>query len=190
MKIYIAASWKHCHAVEMLTGLLRERGHEVLSFVENNHGEQAAHLAQNADGSPIPFEEWVWSDRGERSFDYDTAGAATSDLTVYIGPSGMDAAAEVGIAWANGKTVIGLAGKGEQFGLMRRMVVWAKTYREVLDMIGPALPSPEAVASLSVPRSDASQYSTSLNSPPAERSDAMSPDQAAAVSGEGRDGDA
>jgi hypothetical protein len=34
MKIYIAASWKHQHAVEMLTVLLRERNHEVLSFVE------------------------------------------------------------------------------------------------------------------------------------------------------------
>lgn len=38
-KIYIAASWKHEHAVEMLTALLRQKGHEVLSFVENNHGE-------------------------------------------------------------------------------------------------------------------------------------------------------
>jgi hypothetical protein len=49
MKIYIASSWKNQHAVEMLTALLRDRGHEVLSFVENNHGEQVGHLATAAD---------------------------------------------------------------------------------------------------------------------------------------------
>lgn len=41
MKVYIASSWKNQHAVEMLTEKLRERGCEVLSFVENNNGEQA-----------------------------------------------------------------------------------------------------------------------------------------------------
>ncbi len=35
MKIYIASSWRNQHAVEMLTSMLRVRGHEVLSFVEN-----------------------------------------------------------------------------------------------------------------------------------------------------------
>jgi nucleoside 2-deoxyribosyltransferase len=136
VKIYIAASWKHCHAVEMLTRLLREKGHEVLSFVENNYGEQAGHLAVDQEGVPISIEEWIWSERGANSFEYDTRGAATADLVIYIGPSGMDAAAEVGIAWANGKPLIGLTGKDDQFGLMRRMVaVWAKNYREVLDLV-------------------------------------------------------
>jgi hypothetical protein len=78
MTVYIAASWKHCHAVEMLTALLRERGHEVLSFVENNHGEQSGHIALKPDGSAIPFEEWVWSDRGERAFRYDTRDLLTA----------------------------------------------------------------------------------------------------------------
>lgn len=52
MKIYIASSWKNVHAVEMLTTLLRNRGHEVLSFVENNYGEAAAKVS-------IIFDEWV-----------------------------------------------------------------------------------------------------------------------------------
>ena len=33
MKIYIAASWKHQHAVEMLTFFLREAGHEATERV-------------------------------------------------------------------------------------------------------------------------------------------------------------
>jgi len=135
MRIYIAASWKHQHAVEMLTAFLREAGHTVLSFVENNHGEQSAHLALRPDGSEIPFEEWVWSDRGLRSFNYDTDGARSADLVVYVGPSGMDAAAEVGIAWANNRPVLGLAGKGEQFGLMRRMIDWHSDYRSLLSTV-------------------------------------------------------
>lgn len=129
MKIYIAASWKHQHAVEMLTFLLRVRGHTVLSFVENNHGEGTG---KTLDGKPVPFEEWVKSAEGRRSFEYDTKGASLSDLVIYIGPSGKDAACEVGIAWANGVPIIGLLAKGEDFGLMRLCLLWCQNYTEVL----------------------------------------------------------
>ena len=145
MKLYIASSWKNQHAVEMLTTLLRDRGHEVLSFVENNHGEQAGHLAAEKDGTPVPFDEWVWSDRGRKSFEYDTDGATTADMVVYIGPSGIDAWAEVGAAWAVGKTIVGLSAKGDQVGLMRRMVTWTNSYHELVAAIGeveqPAAPA-------------------------------------------------
>jgi hypothetical protein len=134
LTVYIAASWKHQLAVEMLTAVLRERGHEVRSFVENNHGEQKGHEAKH-DGKPVPFEEWVWSPRGRKSFEYDTRGAAESNLVVYIGPSGMDAAAEVGVAWARGVRVLGLWAKGEGFGLMRRMIEWSSSYQELLRAI-------------------------------------------------------
>lgn len=123
MKIYIASSWKNQHAVELLTLELRRRAHEVLSFVENNHGEQAGHLATE-NGKPIAFDEWCASERGERSFVYDTNGATKSDLVIYISPSGADAWAEVGAAWASGKVILGLHAKGEGIGLMRRMVSW------------------------------------------------------------------
>ncbi|MFC1885242.1 hypothetical protein ACFL2O_10780 [Thermodesulfobacteriota bacterium] len=135
MQIYIASSWKNQHAVEMLTDKLRTRGHEVLSFVENNHGEQKGHAATKDDGSPIPFDEWVWSERGERSFQFDVRGASECDLLVYIGPSGTDAWAEVGVAWAAGKIILGLWAKGEQAGLMRRMAIWFEDHRELLKSI-------------------------------------------------------
>jgi hypothetical protein len=133
MKIYIASSWKNQHAVELLTEKLRDDGHKVLSFVENNHGEQSGHTAMK-DGVPIDFEDWIWSDRGKDSFDYDTSGAIGSDIVIYIGPSGIDAWAEIGAAWASGQPIIlGLWAKGEQVGLMRRMMCqWFSDYKELL----------------------------------------------------------
>jgi len=117
LTIYIASSWRNQHAVEMLTRLLRECGHEVRSFVENNNGECTKRM---------PFDEWAESEEGRRSFKYDTNSAMNSDLVIYIGPSGTDAWAEVGAAWASGVPVMGLWAKGEPAGLMRRMVEWKR----------------------------------------------------------------
>lgn len=129
MNIYIASSWKNQHAVEMLSGLLRHRNNvTVWSFVENNHGEHKV----DGDGMKIPFEEWVWSDQGRRSFVYDTDGASKADLVIYISPSGTDAWCEVGIAWASGVPIMGLHAKGEQCGLMRRTMDWYDDYCELL----------------------------------------------------------
>lgn len=129
MKIYIASSWKNQHAVEMLTSLLRAKGHEVLSFVENNHGE--GHGAEK----PIPFEEWIRTDQAERSFDYDTLGAMQSDMVIYIGPSGTDAWAEIGAAFAKGRPIVGLWAKGEPAGLMRKMVTWFGTFSTLISAV-------------------------------------------------------
>lgn len=126
MKIYIASSWKNRHAVEMMTALLRKEGHFVASFVENNYGEGA--------GSKVTtnLDEWIWSERGKRAFDFDTDGAINTDLVVYIGPSGTDAWAEVGAAWATGGVIFGLWAKGEPSGLMRRMVQWYDSFPALL----------------------------------------------------------
>ncbi|MGE4193042.1 MAG: hypothetical protein AB7E51_06615 [Pseudodesulfovibrio sp.] len=128
--VYIASSWKNQHAVEMLTDKLRDLGCTVLSFVENNHGE--GHSAEK----PVPFEEWVHTEQAERSFVYDTKGATTSDLVVYIGPSGTDAWAECGAAWGRGVKIYGLWAKGEPSGLMRKMMTrWFSDFRYLLDHI-------------------------------------------------------
>lgn len=132
MKIYIASSWKNRHAVEMLTALLRQRKHEVLSFVENSYGENGK--AKNGE-KPLPFDEWVWSEEGRKAFEYDVRGATESDLVVYIGPSGKDAAAEVGAARARGVPVLGLHAKGEDFGLMRRLIEWHQSYETLLEAV-------------------------------------------------------
>jgi hypothetical protein len=126
MKIYIASSWKNQHAVEMLTDLLRGSSHEVISFVEKAVCDESR--------SEIKFdvEQWIASEDGAVKFGYDTDGAMKSDLVIYVGPSGTDAWAEVGAAWAAGVPILGLWAKGEQAGLMRRMVEWTNDYRELL----------------------------------------------------------
>ena len=126
MKIYIASSWKNVHAVEMLTSLLRDRGHTVISFVENNYGEANAM-------KPVDFEVWMKTSKAEQSFNYDTQGAKFADLVIYISPSGKDAAAECGIAWSNNVPIYGLYAKGEDFGLMRKMMTnWYDNYIDLL----------------------------------------------------------
>jgi len=129
------------HAVELITEGLRNRGHEVLSFVENNHGEQAGHKATE-DGKPMAFDEWCASERGRKSFDYDVRGATTSDLVIYVGPSGCDAWAECGAAWASQVPIIGLISKGEQVGLMRRMASWVNNVAELWERVEAFSPCP------------------------------------------------
>lgn len=131
MQIYIASSWKNQHAVVMLTDLLRAHGHQVRSFVENNFEEG------HGPDKPMPFEEWVSGEQADRSFDYDTKYACESDLVIYIGPSGTDAWAEVGAAWACGNRILGLWAKGEPAGLMRKMVQWFSDHRALLAEIQP-----------------------------------------------------
>jgi hypothetical protein len=130
VKIYIAGSWKHQHLVEMLTAELRAAGHEVFSFVENNFGEHDT--LKRKDQKPLPFDEWVWSDAGVQSYNYDTGAAIGSHVVIYVGPSGKDAAFECGMAKAKGAELLGLYAKAEDFGLMRRAFKWLYNYRDLL----------------------------------------------------------
>ena len=133
MKIYIASSWKNQHAVEMLTRLLKEREYEVLSFVENSYSEGYA-----SGDEPLDFEKWMQTERANKSFDYDSQGAMTCNLLIYISPSGKDAAAECGMCYGqrfSGKTIpmYALYAKGEDFGLMRKMFDrWFDNYLDLL----------------------------------------------------------
>jgi len=131
MKIYIASSWKNQHAVEMLTECLEQRGHEVVSFVR-----QAAQTEDRVRFGKLDIEEWLRSEDAAAKFKFDTDGATKSDLVIYIGPSGTDAWAEVGAAWASRVTVLGLWSKGEQAGLMRHMVAaWHNDFRHLLRVV-------------------------------------------------------
>ena len=135
MKIYIASSWKNQHAVEMITALIRSEGIEVMSFVENNYGENVD-SALNRKEKKFDFEDWINSPAADNSFKYDTDGATKSDLVIYISPSGKDAAAEVGMAWAKGIPILGLYAKGEDFGLMRKMMYkWYDNYLDLLEEV-------------------------------------------------------
>ena len=133
MKIYIASSWKNQHGVEMLTALLREKKHEVVSWIENNFDEG---YTSNSPDEKFDFERWMHTEGSEQAFRFDTSGARTCDLLIYYGPAGKDAAAETAMAWTCGKPVIGLYAKGEDFGLMRKMMQsWHYDYKELLHAV-------------------------------------------------------
>lgn len=130
MKIYIASSWKNQHGVQMLTERLREHGHNVISWIENNYEEN------HAPNVRFDFESWVNSPESDKSFKFDTEGAMTCDLLVYYGNGGKDAAAECGMAYGKGVPMIALWSKGEDFGLMRKMFKeWFSTHHEVLQFV-------------------------------------------------------
>ena len=104
------------------------------SWTHNQHGEMDGHVATE-DGKPMDFEDWIKTERAEKSFAYDVGGATESDLVIYIGPSGTDAWAEVGAAWASGVPIVGLYAKGEPSGLMRKMVTWTYNFRDLLEAV-------------------------------------------------------
>lgn len=132
--IYIASSWRNQHGVELLTCQLREQGHEVISWIENNYGEgYSVH-------SDMPFTEWVKSESGQRAFDFDTNGAMSCDLLIYYGSAGKDAAAECGMAFAKKVPMIALWSKGEDFGLMRKMFSqWFERWGDLLQFTDPKI---------------------------------------------------
>lgn len=129
--VYIAASWKYYHAVEMLTDLIESQGYTVESFVRNNYEEFTANGHLN-------FDDWIHTENADKAFEYDTQNAMLSDFVVYLGPSGTDAWAEIGAAYgarySHGKPeILGITGaKGEQVGLMRKMVRWFDSHYALL----------------------------------------------------------
>ena len=132
MKIYIASSWKNEHGVTMLTKLLREKGYQVISWIENNYGEKHNHVTRK-----LSFEEWVNSNESDQSYTFNVNGAITCDILIYYGPAGKDAAFECGLACALGRTkkLYGLWAKGEDFGLMRKAFKWFYSVESLIDAI-------------------------------------------------------
>ena len=128
MKIYISSSWRNQHAVEMLTKLLRDRGHSVKSWIENNFGEFHNHVTKKLD-----FETWVNSKESDQSFAFDITGAMDCDLHIYVSPGGVDCAVEIGASFAKAIPVIALMSKGDQFGLMRK--VFKHVFTRYVDLI-------------------------------------------------------
>ena len=129
MKIYIAASWKHQHAVEMLTEMLEADGHEILSWLREGRPEEA--FLSNKD-----LDNFIRSDVGKKVFDFCVTSVRDADLIIYIGPSGCDAWAEIGAAYGMGKTIFGLRAKSENVGMMRHMIrEWFSSVSELLQSV-------------------------------------------------------
>ena len=126
LKIYIAASWKHQHAVEMLTERLEEKGHEILSWLREGRPEEAF-LSQKE------LDKFIKSDIGKSVFEFCVSSVKNADLIIYVGPSGCDAWAEIGMAHGMQKPILGLLAKSENVGMMRHMIEhWCSSVSELM----------------------------------------------------------
>ncbi|MBQ4133408.1 MAG: hypothetical protein IJD04_06735 [Desulfovibrionaceae bacterium] len=129
MKVYIAASFRHQHAVEMLTERLEAMGIEVLSWLREGRPDEAFL-------SRLELEHFIRSSEGERVFRFCAGSATGADLVIYLGPSGCDAWAEVGAAYGTGVPVMGLLAKSEEVGLMRHMIQsWSTSVGDLLEQV-------------------------------------------------------
>ncbi len=129
MRIYIAASFKHQHAVEMLTDKLEQLDIEVLSWLREGRPEEAF-LSRRE------LEHFILSAEGRRVFKFCADSATKADLVIYLGPSGCDAWAEVGAAYGAGVPIFGLLAKAEEVGLMRHMIAfWCVSVDDLLGKV-------------------------------------------------------
>ena len=129
MRVYIAASFKHQHAVEMLTDKLEKLGIEVLSWLREGRPEEAF-LSRRE------LEHFILSTEGRRVFKFCADSATQADLVIYLGPSGCDAWAEVGAAYGTGVPIFGLLAKAEEVGLMRHMIAcWCVSVEDLLGQV-------------------------------------------------------
>lgn len=126
MKIYIASSYRNLHAVQLVRDALMAEGHTVLDWTG---------FIPPVSACPASERKAALDDPGRNDvFDFCTEACGRADAVLYIGPAGQDSACEVGIAYAAGVPVFGLAGPLEEPGLILRKCVcaWFRTSGDVL----------------------------------------------------------
>lgn len=130
MKIYIASSARNLHAVQLLRDLLIGQGHNILDWTV---------LAPPLADSLTVEERRKALDSDERGdiYTFCEQSCRQAELLIYLGPSGQDAACEVGMGYAAGRPVIGLAAPTEKPGLIltRAVNIWVRDVRACLELV-------------------------------------------------------
>lgn len=129
LKVYIAASFRHLHAVRLLGLAMRRMGYSLLDWTE---------LAKPPDGlTPAQRRAWMDTDHGGEVFTFCENACRQADFVVYVGASGQDAGVEVGLARASGVPVLGIRGPLEAPGLMLYGAgsVWVESVEAALDLL-------------------------------------------------------
>lgn len=126
--VYVAASYRHFHAVQLLHRALRDEiGANILDWTAQAAPPPNCRAAERRD--------WFDSDRhGGETFRFCAGAAVNADLLIYYGASGQDSGVEVGMAHAAGVPVLGIKGALEDPGLMLSGAVtaWARDTADAL----------------------------------------------------------
>lgn len=132
LRVYIASSFRHLHAVRLMGRLLRSMGYVVLDWTE---------MATPPDGlTPAERRAWMDADHGGAVFAFCERACREAHFVVYLGASGQDAGVEVGIARGRGVPVMGIRGPLEAPGLMLygAVDVWVEDAEEALAVLADA----------------------------------------------------
>lgn len=159
LKIYIAASFKHLHGVQLLGRELRRMGCEILDWT--------------AKAKPPPgltsAERRIWMDTdqaGGQVFEFCKNACQTADLVIYYGESGQDAGVEIGFAVSCGIPVLGIRGPLESPGLMLHGAVteWVDSAEDAVNLVRRILENPETdLAGRELPQSLQNRSSANKN---------------------------
>lgn len=156
LRVYIAASFRHLHAVRLLGRAMRRMGYRLFDWTE---------LAKPPDGlTPAQRRAWMDTDHGGEVFAFCEKACREADFVVYVGASGQDAGVEIGLARASGVPVLGIRGPLEAPGLMLYGAgsVWVESVEDALALLeqtdawarrqdgAPATDAPEEVRRLLV----------------------------------------
>ena len=111
MKLYVASSYRNLPAVFALQDALRNAGHQILDW---------SAYAPPFPPSLTPEERKAIIDdpKHKEAALFCVRSCGYADALIYLGPAGQDAACEVGIAYAAGVPVLGIAALGEKPGLI------------------------------------------------------------------------
>lgn len=134
LKVYIAASFKHRHAVRLLARELERFGCLILDWTAKAVPPPGLTSAQRR----------IWMDTDQQGglvYEFCFRASSSADLVIYFGESGQDAGVEVGIAAGSGVPVLGIRGPLESPGLMLHgaVSVWADDACEALTIIEDAI---------------------------------------------------
>ncbi len=130
MTVYIAASFKHKHAVRLLGAQLRFWGFSILDWTEKATPPAGLTSAERR----------IWMDtdmEGGQVFSFCHAACTSAQILIYFGESGQDAGVEVGLAAGAGVPILGIRGPLEAPGLMLHgaVSVWVEHIEEALELM-------------------------------------------------------
>ncbi len=127
--VYIAASFKHVHAVRLLGRAMREMGYSILDWTEKATPPEGL--------NPTQRRAWMDTDHGGEVFDFCASACKQADFVIYLGASGQDAGVEIGMAYGANVPVLGIRGPLEAPGLMLwgAGTVWVETVEEALKLL-------------------------------------------------------